>query len=1409
MKKKLHFLFSVLALMLFAATANAQSVKPVPKASPLAEDGNTVQYLYNVEAGAFLLGANNWGTRASVDPTKGWQIKASKSGDAWKLNCYPEAGDNKNTWRCVAAPGGAEDIWADQPTTANNSDWTITPLENNQFKISIASIDGYLAVVPSKADTRLYLSAESEAKDVWIAVSEKDYKEYALWDGQTGTYGGISGAVERYATAPISAGNVLTQTFTDLENGTYTVTFKVAGSFANNGDATGNSGDYLSVAFAQNKAKSFPVVDKRTSLTEADMVTVSFKVYVEDGTLTYGIRNNAPGGNWYVAKTGSIIYEGELPQVDDDADTQTVEAELVHTASASWSSNSGRANTIDSEKEYYNLEVGNGWGGAAFAEFNMKGLENVTISKVTLDWMALNGNNNADRDNIIYGLNAGRTVDYDDIKENKNAHLYNGKGDKTEITTIKGKGTYDEETDVTEFVKEILASGQSYVIFQWTGNGGGAELYGKASENAPKLIIEYAAGVPALANPAFDVNEEDIITVNTFTYKSDADKPENAGSVSGCQTVTGWTSTNGLKDGATGGVFAYGSSNLLNSQKVPAEGPDGNEDGVALGLVGAWSAPAQYITDDEITLSAGEYTFTFNVYNSANEGVVWKNVFGFIADDSEYFATQTTFKAGEWQEISVTFTLYEETTGHISVGYAASGSGSGSNPHLFVDNVTIVKLQGIESLLAKLAEAIKAAQGVADGYLVGDGIFQYPESEMQPLYDAIAAAQDVYDTAEGVEDREKVQAAIDALNEAVENFAPVPNVPDPAQPYAFTLKTSKGTWTLSMENGIKVVHSQSEMFCDAVLYTGTPIYLVPQANGTFVLANRPGNASVYDFVNYEGSNNWTLKASTSDVTTPYGWTITALPSGGYTITGKNGFLGTNTSDGNDVQSPCYGDKKDSNGNYIWSITPIPSVEPLYADTPLTKEMFQVWDGTDAKAAPTGDEPTWDAPAFGIKCAEGETLYGNAAVDSLEYADITGARTLRIVGTPGLVTRVMLNARKVVHKVDDVVPAGAKIGYEVDGDTVVKAYIELNPTIAPNGVVDIDLTPYAYVHLNAINVQVGSAGAVYDLVLDPTTVVPEVVSIDLTQEMFKTWDGFDASANVVGNYPYWDAAELGTNVGAGATVYGSGNVTNTDYADISAADVLRVVGTPGIQLRVLLNRQADNSLVELNPTIGDEGYADVDLTSYDYAHLNAIKLGWGSPAGVIEALTLLINNEPALPNNVYEGYIAARVSHPAAGELAKKTDTQTVIIADVVDGMTSITFSNIDVAPMVFSELTIDNVAVTENADGSVSYSCKDVTITRQNGMMTTNYNASLTGTKASADATPVLTLTVAQGQGMELTVVFAATKEEAEAPLAGLVQGVDSIGTDAVKSNGKYLENGKIVIIRNGVKYNVNGTVVK
>ena len=343
------------------------------------------------------------------------------------------------------------------------------------------------------------------------------------------------------------------------------------------------------------------------------------------------------------------------------------------------------------------------------------------------------------------------------------------------------------------------------------------------------------------------------------------------------------------------------------------------------------------------------------------------------------------------------------------------------------DVTTEVLVASANDLLAEAEAVVEAKEGV------GKEFFQITEEAYNTYADAVKAAAAVINNEEATE--EEILAAVTALRAANDVYAAAPRVaPKEGKPYVFELTTSAGTYALSISaDGIKIAEE------------GTNVYFKDMGNGTYALGNENG-----EYVVYEGSNNWTMKASAD----AYGWTISTAE-GGYTIKGKSGLLGTNTSDGAAAGSPCYGDKNASNGYVVWAITPA----VIFNETPLTKDMF------------------------------------------------------------------------------------------------------------------------------------------------------------------KGWDGFDATASVNNETPYWDAAELGAEVGPGNTIFGSGNVTNTDYADVTGAEVLRIEGTPGVQLRVLINRQADNSLVEINPTINEKGYVDVDFTEYEYVHINAIKLGWGSSAGTITAMTL--------------------------------------------------------------------------------------------------------------------------------------------------------------------------------------------
>lgn len=149
-----------------------------------------------------------------------------------------------------------------------------------------------------------------------------------------------------------------------------------------------------------------------------------------------------------------------------------------------------------------------------------------------------------------------------------------------------------------------------------------------------------------------------------------------------------------------------------------------------------------------------------------------------------------------------------------------------------------------------------------------------------------------------------------------------------------------------------------------------------------------------------------------------------------------------------------------------------------------------------------------------------------------------------------------------------------------------------------------------------------------------------VSIFLTDNMFKGWDGVGADAvSLSSEIPEMN---IGSEIGGGVTVYGNPVVDPLAYADLTGYEKIVFEGTPEIQLRVLMNRELggeygsfNGAYIEENPVIGEDGKAEVDLTSYSYVHLNAIKTGWESPIGIITAIKL-INQEEDAPYNPDEG-----------------------------------------------------------------------------------------------------------------------------------------------------------------------------
>lgn len=147
-----------------------------PKYEPLADDGNTIQYIYNIKAGAFMIGANEWETRASIDGECGNKFKIKNNGDGtWTLNDSVLA-KNKSKWSAVFAES-FESIWVDNAAGVNANEWVIENTTGNIYKISNpkAAENGFLSVDPFINDTRLYLSSNADDLSDWAFVSSEEY----------------------------------------------------------------------------------------------------------------------------------------------------------------------------------------------------------------------------------------------------------------------------------------------------------------------------------------------------------------------------------------------------------------------------------------------------------------------------------------------------------------------------------------------------------------------------------------------------------------------------------------------------------------------------------------------------------------------------------------------------------------------------------------------------------------------------------------------------------------------------------------------------------------------------------------------------------------------------------------------------------------------------------------------------------------------------------------------------------------------------------------------------------------------------------------------------------------------------------------------------------------------------------
>lgn len=145
------------------------------------------------------------------------------------------------------------------------------------------------------------------------------------WTGDTGIYDGV--APERYNgnNKDFTTGDILYQTINNLPNGNYEVTLWAWENFAP-WDKDSNphpTGDNIAQVFANDAAHGITVIEAYNDRGWNDENKYTLNCHVTDGTLKYGVKNIATGGNWAVCRPISLTYSGPYSEVVTVGETKS------------------------------------------------------------------------------------------------------------------------------------------------------------------------------------------------------------------------------------------------------------------------------------------------------------------------------------------------------------------------------------------------------------------------------------------------------------------------------------------------------------------------------------------------------------------------------------------------------------------------------------------------------------------------------------------------------------------------------------------------------------------------------------------------------------------------------------------------------------------------------------------------------------------------------------------------------------------------------------------------------------------------------------------------------------------------------------------------------------------------------
>lgn len=296
----------------------------------------SVNYLFEIENydGGFVLKSSSIDKYFKNTSSTPWSYNATES--TTSPDCKITATLANGVYTLRAANGGSNNyigLWnheSNQPGYVDGQHLAGNKSDANKgsfliYRIAKHNID--------------FSSRLSNSKGDWVGVGrQKDEEEHSegveTYDGNEVQFG---------------TGNVLTQTISNLPNGNYEIKFYAFENFAQWGSLEGTVGDGLAQVFANNTVKNIHTINNKGNDEWVSKNLHTLHVFVTDGSLIYGVKNIAEGGNWAACKAVSLTYLDEEVTADLDLtglilnpsfeDIGAVGATSPHNENAGWIGN--------------------------------------------------------------------------------------------------------------------------------------------------------------------------------------------------------------------------------------------------------------------------------------------------------------------------------------------------------------------------------------------------------------------------------------------------------------------------------------------------------------------------------------------------------------------------------------------------------------------------------------------------------------------------------------------------------------------------------------------------------------------------------------------------------------------------------------------------------------------------------------------------------------------------------------------------------------------------------------------------------------------------------------------------------------------------------------------------------------